>query len=220
VAQHSSSAVAFYSFRDDSWVFYPTSPISYEDTTLPYFVATNGSQVWFNEHYANRMAMIDTQQSLLTEYSLSNPPTTKRNGIDNVLTFALGDGKVWFTALTGNFVGYIDGTYKPPFTISQSASSSIKLKPGGNINLTFAVSNVFPAPLTVQFADSEINTGHPQKILMTTTGTEIQSSAGQSEIVVNVKTDRTLAAGNYVLLVSVTDGLISQGAYVTLQVTA
>ena len=219
VAQHATSIVAAYSFRTNDWVFYPTSPVSYEDTTLPYFVATNGSQVWFNEHYANRMAMIDTQQSLLTEYSLSNPPTTKRNGIDNVLTFALGDGKVWFTALTGNFVGYVDGTYKPPFMISPPASSSIKLKPGRNINLTFAVSSVSPAPLTVQFADSESNTGQPQKIRMTTNVTEIQSSTGQSEIVVNVKTDKTLATGNYMLLVSVTDGLISQGAYVTLQVT-
>jgi hypothetical protein len=183
-------------------------------------VAANGSQVWFNEHYANRMAMLDLEHLLLTEYSLSNPPPTKRNGIDNVLTFALGDGKVWFTALSGNFVGYIDATHKPPFTMSQPASSSIQLKRGDSINLSFAVNSVSPAPLTVQFADSESNTGQPQKILMTTNVTEIISSTGQNEIVVNVKTDRTLAAGNYVLLVSVTDGLISQGAYVKLQVTA
>jgi len=220
VAQHSSSAVAFYGFRVHDWVFYPTSPIGYEDITLPYFVATNGSQVWFNEHYANRMAMLDMDRLMLTEYSISNPPPTKRNEIDNVLTFALGDSKVWFTALTGNFVGYIDATHKPSFTISQPASSSIKLKPGGNTTLTFAVSSVSPAQLRVQFADSESYTGQPKKILMSTNVTEIQSSTGQSEIVVNVKADRTLVAGKYMLLVSVTDGLISQGAYVTLQVTA
>ena len=220
VAQHATSIVAAYSFRAHDWVFYPTSPVSYEKTTLPYFVATNGSQVWFNEHYANRMALLDLDHLLLTEYGLSNPPPTKRNGIDNVLTFSLGGGKVWFTALTGNFVGYIDVTHKPSFTISHPASSSIKLKPGGNITLTFAVSSVSLEPLTVQFADSESNTGQPEKILMTTNVTEIQASIGQSEIVVYVKTNRTLAAGNYVLLVSVTDGLISQGAYVTLQVTA
>jgi streptogramin lyase len=220
VAQHATSIVAAYSFKAHDWMFYPTSPVSYEETTLPYFVATNGSQVWFNEHYANRMAMLDLEHLMLTEYSISNPPPTKRNGIDNVLTFALGDRKVWFTALTGNFVGYIDATHKPSFTISQPAGLSIKLKPGGNTTLAFAVSSVSPAQLTVQFADSESYTGQPKKILMTTNATEIQSSTGQSEIVVNVKTDRTLAAGKYVLLVSVTDGLISQGAYVTLQVTA
>jgi streptogramin lyase len=219
VAQHATSIVAAYSFKTNDWAFYPTSPISYEDTTLPYFVASNGSEVWFNEHYANRMAMFDTEHSLLTEYSLSNPPPIKRNGIDNVLTFALGDGKLWFTGLTGNFVGYIDATHKPPFTISPRVNSNIKLRPGGNITLTFAVSNVSPAPLTVQFADSESKTGQPQKILMTTNETEIQSPTGQSDFVVNVKTDRTLAAGKYTLLVSVTDGLVSQGAYVTLQVT-
>ena len=220
VAQHATSIVAAYSFRTNDWAFYPTSPVTYEKTTLPYFVAANGSQVWFNEHYANRMAMLDLEHLLLTEYGLSNPSPTKRNGIDNGLTFALGAGKVWFTALTGNFVGYIDGAYKPPFKISQPASSSIKLKRGENVTLIFTVSSISPAPLTVQFADSEENTGQPMKILMTTNVTETQSSRDQSEIVVNVKADRTLAAGNYVLLVSVTDGLISQGAYVTLQVTA
>jgi streptogramin lyase len=220
VAQHATSIVAAYSFNTNVWVFYPTSPVSYVDTTLPYFVATNGSQVWFNEHYANRMAMLDSENLLLTEYSLSNPAPTKRNGIDNALTLALGNKKVWFTALTGNFVGYIDATHEPLFTISQPASSNIKLRRGGNITLTFTVSNVSPAPLKVQFADSESITGHPMKILMTTNVTEIQSSTGPTEIVVNVSTDRTLAAGKYMLLVAVTDGLISQGAYVTLQVTA
>ena len=220
VAQHASSAVAFYNFNGNDWVFYPTSPISYEDTTLPYFVAANGSQVWFNEHYANHMAVIDTEHSLLTEYSLSDPPASEIIGIDNALTFALGEGKVWFTELTANYVGYVSSSYRPPFTISQPSNSSIKLSHGGNINLTFTISGKSPAPLTVQFADTEDNTGRPQKILMTANVTETQLTRGQSEIVVNVKTDRTLVAGKYVLLVSVTDGLISQGAYVALQVTA
>jgi streptogramin lyase len=219
VAQHATSIVGFYSFKANDWVLYPTSPISYEDTTLPYFVATNGSQVWFNEHYANRMAKLDIEHLLLTEYSLSNPPATKRNEVDNALTFALGNGKVWFTELTADFVGYLDATYKPPFTISQPSNSNIKLNPGENVNLTFTISGKSSAPLKVQFADNEDNTGRPQRIRMNANVTELQSSAGQTKIVVNIYTDKTLAAGKYMLLVSVTDGLISQGAYVTLQVT-
>jgi len=170
--------------------------------------------------HANRMAKLDVEHLLLTEYSLSDPPVTKRNEIDNALTFALGKGKVWFTELTADFVGYLDTTYKPPFTISPPSNSSIKLRPGENVNLTFTISGKSPARLTIQFADSEDNTGRPQRILMNTNVTKIQSLNGQTKIVVNINTDETLPAGRYVLLAAVTDGLINQGAYVTLQVTA
>ena len=220
VAQHSSSAVAFYSFSADDWVFYPTSPISYEYTTLPYFVATNGSQVWFNEHYANRMAVIDTEDSLLSEYSLSNPPASRIIGIDNALTFSLGGGKAWFTELTANYVGYVDASYRPTYKISQVSSSNIKLKPGGNTNLTFTVSGESNSRIAIQFADTENVTGQPQRILMTANVTEIQSLNGRETVFVNVTVDRSLQIGDYTLLVTFTDGLVNQGAYLKLHVVS
>ena len=220
VAQHASSAVAFYNFRANDWVLYPTSPISYEDTTLPYFVATNGPQVWFNEHYANHMAVIDTAHSLLTEYSLSDPPASKIIRIDNALTFALGNGKVWFTELTADYVGYVDTSYRPTFTISQPSNSNIKLNPGGNVNLTFTISGKSFAPLKVQFADTENITGRLQRILMKANVTEIQSLNGQETILVNVAAEKTLRLGDYTLLVTLTDGLVNQGAYLKLRVVS
>lgn len=218
VAEHSTSIIFFYSFKAHEWSSFPTSPVSYVNTTLPYFVAANGSEVWFNEHYANRMAKLDAVHGLLTEYSLSDPPATKGNGIDNALTFALGDGKVWFTELTANYVGYVDASYKPLFSISKLGSSIIKLKPGGNDNLTLTVSGQSPAPLTIQFADSEGVSGQPQRILVNANVTQLQSLNGERKIVVNFAADKNLQVGNYLLLVSVTDGLISQGAYINLEV--
>ena len=52
VAQHASSNLAYYDFATQAWSQYSTTPVSYIDSTLPYFVAANGSLVWFNEHYA------------------------------------------------------------------------------------------------------------------------------------------------------------------------
>jgi streptogramin lyase len=218
VAQHASSAVAYYSFRAHGWVFYPTSPVSYEDTTLPYFVATNGSQVWFNEHYANHMAVIDAEHSLLTEYSLSDPPASRIIRIDNALTFSLGGGKAWFTELTANYVGYVDASYRPTYEVSQASSSNIKLKRGANANLTFTVSGESNSPIAVLFADTENVTGRPQRILMAANVTEIQSLKGQETVLVNVTADRMLQIGDYTLLVTFTDGLVNQGAYLKLQV--
>ncbi len=55
VAQHASSNMAYYDFATQAWSQYPTTPVSYVQTNLQYFVAANGSLVWFNEHYANRI---------------------------------------------------------------------------------------------------------------------------------------------------------------------
>jgi len=217
VTQHGASSMAARFSRSDEWVLYPTSTINYQYTTLPYFVATNGSLVWFNEHYANRMARLDTSRGLLTEYSLSSPPASKIIRIDNALTFALGKDKVWFTELTANYVGYVDASYQPTFTISPPNNPIVNLKPGSNSNLTFTVQGESSQPLTVQFADTENFTAKPQKIILTPNFSEIKSLNGQTELIVNVKADTALMPGNYTLLITVTDGMISQSTYAQLQ---
>jgi hypothetical protein len=187
--------------------------------TLPYFVAANGSLIWFNEHYANRMAKLDTTRGLLTEYSLSDPPASRIIGIDNALTFAVAKDKVWFTELTANYVGYVDASYQPNFTISPPNNPIIKMKPGENTNLTFTIQGQSSQPLTIQFADTENYTAKPQKIIMTPNMQEITSLNGQTNLTVNVKTDETLNPGNYTLLITLTNGLISQSTYTHLQIT-
>jgi streptogramin lyase len=218
VAQHASANLAFYDMNTHRWTFFPTSPVSYEETTLPYFVAANGTQIWFNEHYANRMAMLDTQRGLLTEYSLSNPPANKVVRIDNALTLALDRDKAWFTELTANYVGYVDAGYKPSFTLTQPNNASIKLKPGEDFTVAFTLKGHSSVPLTINFADSENLTGRLSKLRITANFTEAPSLDGKETIIVRVVPDRTLPAGTYVLLVTISDGLINQGAYLTLRI--
>jgi len=115
-------------------------------------------------------------------------------------------------------VGYVDAAYKPNFTISQASNPSIRLAPGGNVTAKFTVSGQSSKPLAVEFADTESVTGHLQRIIMNSTVPEIQQLNGQETILVNITADRTLPPGDYTLLVSVTDGLVSQGAYIELEV--
>ena len=219
VTQHATSALAYYNMDSDEWTQYPTSTVSYQDVTLPYFVAANGSLIWFNEHYANRLAKLDTTRGLLTEYSLSDPPASRIIGIDNALTFAVAKDKVWFTELTANYVGYVNASYQPNFTISPPNNPIIKMKPGENTNLTFTVQGQSSQPLTIQFSDTENYTAKPQKIIMTPNIEEITALNGQTNLTVNVKTDETLKPGNYTLLITITNGLISQSTYTHLQIT-
>jgi streptogramin lyase len=219
VAQHATSIIASYNLHSHEWRSFPTSPISYTATSLPYFVAANGTQIWFNEHYANRMAMLDTQHGLLTEYSLSEPPPGRITGIDNALTFAVSKDRTWFTELTANRVGYVDAGYKPAFTLSRPSISEIKIMPGHAVNASFLVSGHSQKPLTIQFADTENTTGVPRKVTMLASTPEIRSLNGQEEFSVEVAVDKTLPAGNYTLLVAITDGQTSQGAYLSVQIT-
>jgi hypothetical protein len=218
VAQHATSNLAYYNMSSQEWTQFPTSPVNYEETTLPYFVAANGSLIWFNEHYANRLAKIDTVHGLLTEYSLSDPPASNITSIGNALTFALGKDKVWFTELTANQVGYVDASYQPNFTVT-TPNSSIKLRPGENVNVTLTINGQSAKPLTVQFADTENYTSRPERIIMNATQTKIRSLTGQYILIVTVATDKGLRPGNYTLLVTVTDQLTYQGTYIKLQLT-
>ncbi|HYW02216.1 MAG TPA: hypothetical protein VE862_12155 [Candidatus Acidoferrum sp.] len=220
VTQHATSTLAYYDTNNHEWSLFPTSTVSYQDVTLPYFVAANGSLIWFNEHYANRLAKLDTTHELLTEYSLSNPPASRIIGIDNALTFTIANNRVWFTELTANNVGYVDASIQPNFTISPPTNNPvIKMKPGENTNLTFTIQGESTQPLTVQFADTENYTAKPQKIIITPNIQEITTLNGQTNLIVNIKTDKSLTPGNYTLLITITNGLISQSTYTQLQIT-
>jgi virginiamycin B lyase len=217
VAQHASSNLAFYNFQTHSWSLFPTTLVSYVETTLPYFVAGNGSLVWFNEHYANRIGVIDATRGLLTEYSLSNPPANKTSQIDNALTFSLGGSKVWFTELTANYVGYVDATQKPTFSVF-SANQRFKVNAGGNISVSFVATGFSTGPLRIHLADSENYTSLPFRITMQSNDAEISSLNGKNVINATIRTDPRLASGTYTLLITLSDGLINQGVYVWLQV--
>ena len=221
VAQHASSNLAYYDFKTHAWSQYPTTPVNYIESTLPYFVAANGSLVWFNEHYANRMAVIDTARGLLTEYSLSNPPANKTTEIDNALTFALGNDKAWFTELTANYVGYVDASYRPNFSITGSSEyQSIEMRPGEILKLNFTVSGFSNRPLSFRFADTENFTSRPNRIMINADVAEIGQLNNETTIIITIRTESTLSPGSYVLLVSVTDGYVDRGVYVSLEINS
>jgi virginiamycin B lyase len=219
VAQHTSSNLAHYDFENHAWSQYPTTPVSYVQTNLPYFVAANGSLVWFNEHYANRMAVIDSARGLLTEYSLSNPPANKTNQIDNALTFALGKDKVWFTELTANYVGYVDATYHPSFSFQPPTNSNLQLTAGRKTSTNLILEGTGNKTLKITSTDSEPLTLKPPQIALNLSETELGNLNGQATVTLSVASSQSTLPGDYTLLVSVTDGLVTQGIYLTLTVS-
>ncbi len=219
LAIHGASNLAFHNLTQSAWVDYPTSTIPYSSTTLPYFVRSNGSLIWFNEHIADRLARIDLRDMSLTEFSLSNPPASNGTNIGNALTFALGRSGVWFAQWTSNYVGYLNPNYRPPFSLSVVGSRSIQLSPGKSQTVQVIVQGQSSSGLKVSFSDSEQDSAQPDLIHFSATSTNIQSLQGSTTLPIVLTPARNLASGQYTAVVTVSDGHESSSVYLTLEVS-
>jgi streptogramin lyase len=216
VSEHGASDVAYFNMSDSRWTLYPTSWINYTEITLPYFVECSGQSVWFNEHYANRMAVLDPGNGSLTEYSLEDPPVGELFHIDNALTFAVGENAVWFTEFTSNAIGFVNPAYNPGFTV-QANESALSAKPGQTINLTATITGESTNPLSIMFSDSEGPNSKPVNITIDSNVTEFPSLNGNEEVQVSINVPQGLR-GDYVLLITATNGLVYKSVAVRLHV--
>jgi streptogramin lyase len=215
VAEHDTSDLAYYNFSSHQIIQFPTTSVSYISTTLPYFVQGNGSLVWFNEHYGNRMGVIDTKRDLLTEYSLSNPPANKTTQIDNALTFAVGGSRVWFTELTADYVGYIDATYKPPYSF-QPTKATLELPAGKSETTSLSLQGVSDGNLTITASDSSALFANPQMISLSLGENSTSPINGEVANALTVTLSTDAVPGQYEILITAAEGLIGRGVYVTL----
>jgi hypothetical protein len=218
LAQHGDSSLAFENLESGNWTTYPTSSVSYVGTTLPYFVETNGSLVWFNEHFGNRMAVIDYSGRTLTEYSLSDPAAVNMSQIDNALTFALGGGRAWFTESTSDAIGYVDASYRPSFSISSNQSSGLSVHRGGSSNVQVDLRGNSSSPLFIQVSDSTSPTLASTNITLQADKSEVGSLLGNQSLNVSVDVGPGATTGRYTLMITATDGLISRSVYLNLYV--
>jgi streptogramin lyase len=219
VAQHYASSVVDYDFQTGNWIQYPTSRVPWTNTTLPLQVASNGSVVWFNEHYANKIAVLNPGSGTLTEIDESNPPPTAYGGIQNDEYIALSGGRLWFTSLTGNYVGFVDASYRPSFGLAASGSNAVRIAPGGNASLTVGMSGSWDAPLGVSVSDSENSAAAPTLIRITPSVSAIPKGAGSYSFTLDVAVSPLLGPGEYTVAVTVTDGTMQQSAYIFVTVT-
>jgi len=204
-----------------NWTVYPTSTVNYEGFTLPYFIQASGSRVWFNEHYGNKIAMLDPAAGTLTEFSEADPPISNRSQIQNDLTIAATSAGAWFTSTTANYVGFVNAS-KPTFSVSLNGSNRMTLRVGGSLNASLSISGTWSRPLSVKFSDSENLTSIPKLITITGADSSLPArDCGNCSAVgigVTVSASQSLQPGRYTVAVTVSDGLVDQTAYIFLTV--
>jgi streptogramin lyase len=218
-ALHGTSSVAGYNFTTKDWSYYPTTPVSWNPITLPYFVNAAGSYVWFNEHYGNRIARIDPASGSLAEYNEANGVV---NGsiIGNALTFAVGGGRAWFTELTGNILGYVDASYTPGFSTSISGNSTVVMDRGSSASVNLVVHDTtHQGELNITFADSESFTSTPRNLTFSAASTSFAPpNGGESSIRVTVAASQSLKPGTYTAILTASDGLTYESSFLRIVV--
>ena len=218
VTQHEAASLAFYDTTTKRWTVFPTSTVNYIDTTLPYFVRVNGSRVWFNEHYADRIAVIDFASQSLTEYSIQSRRPDNADQITNTLTFAVGKDRVWFAEFTQDTIGFVDATYKPALSLAMESSDNLRLTAGGKTNLTLRVTGSIGTRLTVQAADSENFTSIPRLLRVAPTPENVTLSESPQRLPLTIQADIGARSGEYTLAVTVSDGQVYRSVYLKVQV--
>ncbi len=221
--EHSATAMAFLNFTTNRWTVYPLSTVPYTPWVLTYFDGSNGTAVWFNEHYGNRMGVIYDNATQLTEYNVSNPPLynlttiTDPTGGVNMVTMGVANDGAWFAA-AGGFVGFVSGSYVSPFSILLG-SNSVNLAPGGSAQLALKVLGDTPgANLSLQFSDNEFNNA-TAKLLSFTTGPLSATTGGSTSLVLKIAASTTIQPGTYIAAATLTDGSIYKSVYFTVVVT-
>jgi hypothetical protein len=213
--------MAFLNFTTDRWTIYPTSTVPYVTTVLTYFDASNGTAVWFNEHYANRMGVITDDARYLTEYSITDPPLFNITTIlenYNLVTMGLASFGPWFAAATAGIVGFVNASYHPPFSITAN-TTSVNLAPGGSTEIGIQYTgNVAGSNLSLQFEDNEFYNGSA-KLLSFVPETIATSSAGVSTFTLAVSASSSLQPGEYEAAATVTNGSIYRTVYFDVNVS-
>jgi streptogramin lyase len=219
VAQHYASTVASYDYATGTWTSYPTSLVPWSAVTLPYVIYATDGQVWFNEHYANKIALLNPLAGTLTEYSETDPPISNYSQIQNDESIALGDGGLWFTSISGNYVGFVSSDYNVGFNVTASGMNSARVAPGGSASFALKVTGEWTRPLGVNSSDSENLQSVPTMISIVPSATQIQPGVSSFDLGVKLAVSPSIESGNYTVAITVTDGDVQQVAYLFIDVT-
>jgi streptogramin lyase len=218
ISEHGPPFVNFYNLSSSSWTDYPTSIVPYSYTTLPYFIKSDGAHIWFNEHYGDRIAEIDTASRSLVEYAISNPPAGNLSSISGAQTIARDGEKIWFTELGGNRVGFADFSSAPPFKLASLSGPEVTLKPGSSVVLPFELQGSSSSPVRLGFSDSETSSAVPRNLTATPSTAQFSGFSSGTRFTLNLTAGAKLAPGAYIFDVTATDGFTSYTVFLQVKV--
>ena len=206
LSDHGSSRVIISEFDSNLKTYSSlwTSPNTLYPQTLPSQIDVDESgNVYFAQHGGNKISKID-KSGIITEYDVPTGPLSTVVYLD-----ASKDGKVWFTEVLANKIGYLDTSISVPFDIQvdkekidfteKETSKQVKvtinnLKSG---NDTTSLDNIDIS--LVGMTDSGLN-----GVSFTATPSIINlNQENQVESILDVSIDKNAKSGTYQVMVKV-----------------
>ncbi|HEU0049952.1 MAG TPA: hypothetical protein VFQ43_20350 [Nitrososphaera sp.] len=177
--------------------------------TLPYWITTGqDGSIWFNEHFGNKIARIDTEKLTLTEYWIPSqnknwaacPAESATCGIANALQFAIGSNNLaWFSEQTENKIGKLDTAKQVPITVSTPDEITVAKGDSAEIKVTIDARGDFSGQMMAA------GTFMPNGMLGNSTGIfseqSVSMSGGSKQVSYTFTPAESLAAGQYVIMV-------------------
>jgi streptogramin lyase len=202
---HASSFFGYVSLGSSGYREFPTSLFFYDGgpiVTLPYWITVgSGGMVWFDEHFANRIARFDPSTQQLTEF-----PLPQNNSSPLRLWFDQSTGEVWFSEFSGNAIGWVRGDSSFSQSVEPSVGSAA-MDPKVSLSVTASPA---PAALPVLSTTAGI-TGAPDLNFSST----IKGSGGTYSVALATK---VAVPGNYTAGFCVEYAATNQCGYLVLMV--
>lgn len=193
------------------WVSQPPPEANFPDS-LPNQLLIDQDNLWMAEHVGNRMAKFDPSRGLLTEYEVPTRPLAL------TLWLALDhDGNLWFTESATNKIGFVNASTSTPFAISAS-SDALVVEPSESASLEVRIKS--PVSSALNYSLSGMTISGPRNLTYQFTRGSLSNPPGVSVQDLTIRTQPSLSPGRYSLLISASDGLMTQSKTVELVVKA
>jgi virginiamycin B lyase len=148
ISEHRGSAIIEFQVSSNLWRKYPTSvpppyaayPISAPATLA---IASNGD-LWFVEHFSNKIGKLDPATGSLEEFSIPN------SGAYSVLNTIDSNGNFWFTQFAADALGFVPANASAPLSVSPQGSGIPTVDAGRLIYLNLTVQNIGNSVITFQ----------------------------------------------------------------------
>jgi hypothetical protein len=124
----------------------------------------------------------------------------------------------WFSSLSGNYIGFVDGSYAPSFDIGAAGTNRASVSPGGSASFSLTVSGTWSSPLKVNVSDSESYSSIPDLIHITPSVSAIPAESSPFKLGVGIAVAQSLEPENCTVAVTVADAGVQQTAYLFLTV--
>ncbi len=221
LTEHGTSFLTEYNMSTNQLNRYPTSQSPFHVTTLPFWIRSNNASeaLWFNEHQGTKIALFNPMEKTLTEYHVPSLPK------DGYLTYPLNialdprDDKIlWFSEWNTDKVGMINGHNQIPFEISID-KKIIKLNsknPSNEIKIEIKGDSPYNSNRVIMNVSSSIMSTAELGNLTTRFSSNLINLSNTHEVKLFLS-DNGIAAGNYTLGISASDGYVTKTAYLMLQ---